>query len=119
VADEEKLFRCEGCGRLVPWSEGASDDMPEHCDDCWALEHGCLHLPDPFPPMTRPEIRGDGFGSAYGGEEVAVWVIRAVLAESGGRLSDALGTRLIETLKVELEDAYRRGFNSGTMLEEP
>lgn len=47
--DRRKLFRCNGCSRLVPWSQGCSDDMPDHCDDCWALHHGCLHVPDPFP----------------------------------------------------------------------
>lgn len=34
------LYRCEGCDRLVPWSNGAADDMPDHCDDCWAQAHG-------------------------------------------------------------------------------
>lgn len=30
-------FVCIGCDRSVPWCYGAADDMPLHCDDCWAL----------------------------------------------------------------------------------
>lgn len=31
-----RVFRCASCGRYVPWSYGASDDMPDVCDACWA-----------------------------------------------------------------------------------
>lgn len=32
-------FRCEGCGRLVGWCDGAADDMPEHCSRCANAAH--------------------------------------------------------------------------------
>ena len=32
--DGIEVFRCACCGRDVPWSQGASDGMPEHCDEC-------------------------------------------------------------------------------------
>lgn len=35
-----ELYLCAGCSRWVSWNFGADDDMPEHCDDCWALAHG-------------------------------------------------------------------------------
>lgn len=35
-----ELYLCAGCGRWRPWSDGAADDMPDHCDRCWALAHG-------------------------------------------------------------------------------
>ncbi len=31
-----RLFRCAGCQALVPWCRAQDDDMPSHCDDCWA-----------------------------------------------------------------------------------
>lgn len=37
-----RRFRCAGCLRLVPWCFGSADDMPLHCDDCWAKEHAAL-----------------------------------------------------------------------------
>lgn len=36
---EEKTYICEGCGRIVPWSDGGADDMPGHCDLCWNQAH--------------------------------------------------------------------------------
>jgi len=33
-------FTCIRCRRRVPWCRGADDALPEHCDDCWALEKG-------------------------------------------------------------------------------
>jgi hypothetical protein len=35
----DETFYCDMCLREVPWSEGADDDMPKSCDDCWALMH--------------------------------------------------------------------------------
>jgi len=32
----ERSWTCPGCGEVKPWSEGAADDAPELCDDCWA-----------------------------------------------------------------------------------
>lgn len=32
-------FRCAGCHRWFSWDFGAADDMPEHCDHCWAEAH--------------------------------------------------------------------------------
>jgi len=29
-------FLCPHCGRWVPEEQGAADDRPEACDDCWA-----------------------------------------------------------------------------------
>lgn len=29
-------FFCVGCKRWMPWSAGAADEFPQHCDDCWA-----------------------------------------------------------------------------------
>lgn len=34
-----RVFRCAGCKRFVPWCFGAADDLPDHCDDCWAKRH--------------------------------------------------------------------------------
>lgn len=34
-----KTYVCRGCKRRVPACFGASDDMPNHCDDCWAAAH--------------------------------------------------------------------------------
>lgn len=33
-------YVCAGCKRRVPNDFGAADDMPDHCDDCWAAAHG-------------------------------------------------------------------------------
>lgn len=33
------VYRCPGCWRIRPWCFGAADDMPDHCDDCWAKAH--------------------------------------------------------------------------------
>ena len=35
----EETFLCAGCKQYVPASEGGSDDMPEHCADCWMKAH--------------------------------------------------------------------------------
>lgn len=35
----EPTYQCRGCKRHVPWSFGCDDDMPHHCDDCWADAH--------------------------------------------------------------------------------
>ena len=32
-----KTYLCPGCLRNIPWCCGAADDMPELCDDCWAI----------------------------------------------------------------------------------
>jgi hypothetical protein len=29
------LFRCKSCGKLTRWSDGADDDRPNDCSDCW------------------------------------------------------------------------------------
>lgn len=36
---QESAFRCRGCNRYLPSSFGCGDDMPDHCDDCWAKSH--------------------------------------------------------------------------------
>ena len=36
----EMEFICIACGRCVCGvCEGADDDLPDHCDDCWLDEH--------------------------------------------------------------------------------
>lgn len=47
-----QLFRCVGCERLVPWSFGCDDDMPEHCDDCW---HAARPTASTLEEMTGDE----------------------------------------------------------------
>ena len=32
-------YICAGCRREVGYCDGGSDDMPHHCDDCWAKAH--------------------------------------------------------------------------------
>lgn len=32
-------YCCASCQRWVPWCYGSADDMPEHCDGCWAAAH--------------------------------------------------------------------------------
>lgn len=34
-----KNFVCAGCGNITSASRGSADDLPYHCDDCWAKEH--------------------------------------------------------------------------------
>jgi len=43
-----KRYTCRGCDRSVPWCFGASDNMPFHCDDCWALDDA-----HPMPPILN------------------------------------------------------------------
>lgn len=31
-----ETFKCRHCKRIYPWCQGASDDRPDWCDDCWA-----------------------------------------------------------------------------------
>lgn len=35
-------YVCDGCGRRRPMCDGADDDMPDHCDRCWAEAHAPL-----------------------------------------------------------------------------
>ena len=32
---ERPWFVCAGCRRLMPYEDGAADDMPDHCARCW------------------------------------------------------------------------------------
>lgn len=34
-----ELFECAGCHHVVSKDKGSGDDMPEHCDECWAATH--------------------------------------------------------------------------------
>lgn len=34
-----QTYVCPWCGRRRPWEDGAADDMPEACDDCWSSAH--------------------------------------------------------------------------------
>jgi hypothetical protein len=38
--EAEEVFECQGCKRVVPWSQGAADDHPELCDSCWSKRDG-------------------------------------------------------------------------------
>lgn len=44
---EHRTYRCAWCRRDVPWCMGASDDMPDVCDDCWCAAHGLAEEPHP------------------------------------------------------------------------
>lgn len=37
--ETNRTYVCAGCLKRVPWSNGAADDMPYHCDECWAKAH--------------------------------------------------------------------------------
>lgn len=37
--DDQSVYHCKGCDRWVPWCYGGADDLPDHCDDCWAEAH--------------------------------------------------------------------------------
>ena len=32
-------YTCAGCNQVTPYESGAADDMPDHCDKCWADAH--------------------------------------------------------------------------------
>lgn len=32
-------FECETCGKIVGNCQGAADDLPGDCTDCWAKKH--------------------------------------------------------------------------------
>jgi hypothetical protein len=32
---KHKLFTCETCGRLTPWSDGCDDEFWRDCSACW------------------------------------------------------------------------------------
>jgi hypothetical protein len=51
TTDAKLTFLCPGCEREVPYENGACDDMPELCDDCW------LHVTD-----VREELDVNPFG---------------------------------------------------------
>lgn len=36
---ESCVYTCAGCGLITPYESGAADDMPDHCDTCWANAH--------------------------------------------------------------------------------
>lgn len=52
-----RRFRCVGCRRLVPWCFGAADDMPLHCDDCWAEMHATTAALDGVGPGDEQKIQ--------------------------------------------------------------
>lgn len=35
ILEIEPAYRCSGCRNYVAWSNGAMDDEPFMCDDCW------------------------------------------------------------------------------------
>lgn len=48
-------YVCAGCFHVCGWCNGAGDDMPDHCDDCWFAYHQCDE-PDvelPAPPAAH------------------------------------------------------------------
>lgn len=38
--EEHQMFTCSGCGKLVPWADGADDDGPDVCSACWCAANG-------------------------------------------------------------------------------
>ena len=34
-----EVFRCDVCGRDMPWCFACDDDLPGACDDCWSAAH--------------------------------------------------------------------------------
>ncbi len=44
------VFLCPGCVRQVGWCRGASDELPDHCDDCAEQVLAAL---DAAPPGVR------------------------------------------------------------------
>lgn len=34
-----ETYICRGCLKRVAWSNGAADDMPFDCDECWCAAH--------------------------------------------------------------------------------
>lgn len=43
-----KRYVCKGCDRSVLWCFGGDDNLPFHCDDCWALDDA-----SPIPPTLN------------------------------------------------------------------
>lgn len=37
--NKHKIFTCATCKRLTHWRDGAADDCPDDCSDCWAAKH--------------------------------------------------------------------------------
>jgi len=37
--EDNPIYWCPGCRSYVPWSDGADDDRPELCDNCWGRNH--------------------------------------------------------------------------------
>lgn len=52
-------WQCLWCRLWVPWSNGAGDDMPEVCDECWSVAHG-LREEAPTSTPTSPPAAGRG-----------------------------------------------------------
>lgn len=51
--DQERADICPGCQRPIPAREGAADDMPDHCDQCWAKAHETVATQD---QETHPSL---------------------------------------------------------------
>lgn len=35
--DKHLRFTCASCGTLTHWNDGAADDRPNDCSNCWAV----------------------------------------------------------------------------------
>lgn len=42
-------FTCNICGQLTPDENGAADEMPDSCDDCWVRWHWLWEMPAAVP----------------------------------------------------------------------
>ncbi len=53
---KEERYVCAGCARRVCWCNGASDDMPEHCDFCWGRAHAKKRSPRYASPPSAAKM---------------------------------------------------------------
>ena len=68
-----KNFVCAGCGQISPASRGADDDLPYHCDECWAKEH----------PEKAGRIEEEFLEALQDREEWAVNLVREMVKKYG------------------------------------
>jgi len=61
--DENEVFRCNICGQITAWKDGAADDMPDACSKCWAKHHrlDMENNPDwaPYLEVVRKDSHDD------------------------------------------------------------
>lgn len=119
-----ETFVCNVCKRRVGWCLGASDDMPDACDDCWYEANvvvvgyvvafpDCKH--DDDCRLVWAWSLGEYYRSALvGGYEVAVWAtrsdaVRAARAFLGASKERFSVRRVVRRATPCAADASRRG----------